>query len=249
MNAVNSGKESSLSDAQQQILTAARALIAAVDTSDPVKTALAIEQALAAKVTYVNDDSSSTDDTAYGALIYGQANCDGYADAFYLCGSLAGLTVRYQHGAALHPSANDSSDATHLWNLVQAKGAWTMVDVTWDDNDDWDYFDTIYFMIGQDRASIVYLWDPDFSMKLADKTDLKRCSVPEYECSTADDITAAVRDAVNSKASAFYLVDTANGRLITGKDSFQQALTSAGVSSYGYGLFIDLPFWRIYDLK
>ena len=104
-------------------------------------------------------------------------------------------------------------------------------------------------MIGQDRASIVYLWDPEYSVPLAEKTDLKRCSVPEYVCETADDITAAVRDAVNGRASAFYLVDAANGRLITGKDSFQQALNSAGISSYGYGLFIDLPFWRVYDLK
>ena len=71
-------------------------------------------------------DSRFPDDwTAYGAIIEGQANCQGYADAFYLLASLAGFNVRYQFG--------EGNDGGHVWNAIELNGQWYYIDTTWND--------------------------------------------------------------------------------------------------------------------
>lgn len=85
-------------------------------------------------------------DTAVGVLRYGHAECDGYSDAFYLIGKLAGLDVGFMRGEA-------ASGGGHLWNTIRFNNQWYMVDVTWDDMD-YDETDTIvsyrYFNVGTD---------------------------------------------------------------------------------------------------
>lgn len=60
---------------------------------------------------------------AIGALLDGEANCQGYTDGFYLLASLAGFTVDRQH--------TDS----HSFNTVELGGKWYIIDVTFDDYD------------------------------------------------------------------------------------------------------------------
>ena len=71
------------------------------------------------------DSRFPNDWTAYGAIIEGKANCQGYADAFYLLGSLAGFNVRYQFG--------EGNDSGHVWNAIELNGQWYYVDTTWND--------------------------------------------------------------------------------------------------------------------
>ncbi len=59
---------------------------------------------------------------AMGALSGGQANCQGFADAYYLIGSLAGLNVRHILGERNH--------RPHLWNQVKIGADWLHVDVS-----------------------------------------------------------------------------------------------------------------------
>lgn len=62
---------------------------------------------------------------AYGALIRGDAICEGYSRAFkYICNSL-------DIGCELINGTGDGTD--HMWNLVRIDGKWYHVDVTWDD--------------------------------------------------------------------------------------------------------------------
>ena len=63
------------------------------------------------------------------ALTHGRANCQGYADAFFLTASLAGFEVRYQNGW-------NRSGESHTWNRVFLDGAWLDVDLTWMDRSD-----------------------------------------------------------------------------------------------------------------
>ena len=70
-------------------------------------------------------------DTAEGVLLWGRAECDGYADAFYLICTLAGLEAGYQTGEAFDPQRGIS--AGHQWNRIKLNGQWLFVDVTWDD--------------------------------------------------------------------------------------------------------------------
>lgn len=64
--------------------------------------------------------------TCVGAVLDGAANCQGYTDAFYLLGTLAGLEVGKLSGDA---------DGPHTWNVICLDGIWYFVDVTFDDSD------------------------------------------------------------------------------------------------------------------
>lgn len=61
--------------------------------------------------------------SALGALLDGQANCQGYSDAFYFLGTLAGLKVNIQSGVA---------GGNHAWNVIRIEGKWYILDVTFD---------------------------------------------------------------------------------------------------------------------
>lgn len=63
--------------------------------------------------------------TAVGALLDHQANCQGYADAFYVLGSIAGFRVGRMN-------VETPSDL-HVTNTILLDGAWYVVDVTFDD--------------------------------------------------------------------------------------------------------------------
>ncbi len=83
------------------------------------------------KVTYQEEDEGSLNDTAIGALLNGYAECDGYADAFYLLCRLSGIQVNYQRGYA----GGTGEENRHIWNLISLNGKWYHADVTWDDKD------------------------------------------------------------------------------------------------------------------
>ena len=78
-------------------------------------------------------DGWMTEDTAIGALIYGAAECDGYADAFYLLCTLAGFPARMISGYG--DNGNGDGFVSHMWNLIWWENGWYHVDVAWDDLD------------------------------------------------------------------------------------------------------------------
>lgn len=62
---------------------------------------------------------------AYGALVDGDAVCNGYAEAMQLLLMCVGVNTQFVIGTA------DGID--HAWNLVELDGNWYHVDTTWDD--------------------------------------------------------------------------------------------------------------------
>jgi transglutaminase/protease-like cytokinesis protein 3 len=72
--------------------------------------------------------------TAYGALIQGDAVCDGYAEAFkYLLDKLDIENV------LIFGEGNEEGEfigeINHAWNLVMVDGQYRHFDVTWNDDD------------------------------------------------------------------------------------------------------------------
>ncbi len=63
--------------------------------------------------------------SAYGALVYHKAVCNGYAEAMKLLLDLSGVENKMVVGEA--------GGENHAWNLVHLDKAWYHVDVTWDD--------------------------------------------------------------------------------------------------------------------
>jgi predicted small secreted protein len=87
------------------------------------------------KIKYIHDyivlHSDFTKDgenvnSAYGVLVDGFGQCDGYAFAFGLLASKTGLSVVVVNGT-------NKEGETHAWNKVKSDGEWYNIDTTWDD--------------------------------------------------------------------------------------------------------------------
>ena len=212
--AARRGDEAGLTPREAETLSAARQLAAACRDSDPLQTARKVHDALCGIISYTVDDDTEEDDTATGALLNGQANCDGYADAFYLVGTLAGLEVRYQHGDSKEKGADEQyRDVTHLWNLVRIDGSWRLVDVTWDDRE--DGIEYTWFNIGADRARLMHEWNEEMSVPLQAETVLSGRPESEYPVQSLMAAGSAAKDAAARGLPSFTLVfpgDTALGQ-------------------------------------
>lgn len=77
----------------------------------------------------VYDTSASNAHSAYGCLVEGRAVCEGYAKAFNLLCSEAGIEAIAISGNATSQSGTEP----HMWSKVCLDGTWTNIDVTWDD--------------------------------------------------------------------------------------------------------------------
>lgn len=91
---------------------------------------MAIVQYLVANVTYPYaryQAGQDTDDdhSAFGALVKGEAVCEGYAEAFCWLADAVGLKTKFIYGIY--------GGEMHDWNLVQLNGQWYHVDVTSED--------------------------------------------------------------------------------------------------------------------
>ncbi|MDO5416198.1 MAG: transglutaminase domain-containing protein [Lachnospiraceae bacterium] len=89
-----------------------------------------IVQYLTATVTYPYDrylagTDTKEDHNAYGALVKGEAVCEGYAEAFCWLADACGLETKFIYGVY--------GGGMHDWNMVKLDGHWYHVDVTSDD--------------------------------------------------------------------------------------------------------------------
>lgn len=67
--------------------------------------------------------------TAYGALVEGNAVCEGYSKAFAILCNEVGIDCYLMTGDGV----TSSGSTPHMWNLVKCDGQWYHMDVTWDD--------------------------------------------------------------------------------------------------------------------
>ncbi len=207
INAIRRGDDSGLSAREREAWNAAAALAQACASPDPLTTARLIHDRLCEMIVYIDDESTDEDDTAIGALLNGQANCDGYADAFYLTGTLAGLNVRCQHGDSYSVGLSfDFMNAeTHMWNLLEIDGSWRLVDVTWDDDDE-NGIRYTWFNLGEDRAARMHIWNRETTVALLPQTDLSVRPDSEYLVGSKEDADAAIQNALEKKQDSFEII-------------------------------------------
>lgn len=201
--AVKAGATDELNPRLQETLAAARELAEQCKGSSKLKTAESIHDALCERITYTIDDDTVEDDTAIGALLNGQADCDGYSDAFYLTGSLAGLEVRCQHGDSNNQNFSVFNSSTHMWNLLKLDGSWRVVDVTWDDG-----FGSVvhtWFNIGTDRASRTHKWNADMTVSVKEKTDMGTRPDSEHSVKSKSELQQALKSSIDREAPVIVL--------------------------------------------
>ena len=207
IGALARGEEESLTGRVLETYRAAEHIAAECRADTPLQTAKNLHDRLCDLVVYTDDETTDEDDNAIGAILNGQANCDGYADAFYLLGTLSGLEVRYQHGDSYSVGLQSISfeSVTHMWNLLRLDGTWRLVDVTWDDAEERGPVYT-WFNLGEDRATRMHIWNKETTVPLAPETDRGFRPDNEYEIFSLEDAQAAVRAALEAKRSDFELI-------------------------------------------
>ncbi len=206
VRAERSGDFSGLSAREQELRQAAAEIAAAARQPDPLQTAKYIHDWICANTVYTVDELTDEDDTAVGAVLNGRANCDGYTDAFYLIGTLAGLNVRYQHGDSLDKNDWDrsASPVSHIWNLLEIGGVWHMVDVTWDDEENgWTY---VWFNAGRDIADRMHVWNEDMTVSIAADTVRMPDAGADFYVNSEQDLRDAVDRAAQRGLSNFYIL-------------------------------------------
>lgn len=166
--------ESQLTEPERQALQIAQELVsqASAGASSELEREQALFDLFRAHVSY-NDGSTDIPDpmspprhlTAVGALVDGSANCQGYADGFYVLASLAGLRVERMHV--------DIPEGGHTVNVVCLDGAWYVVDTTYNDLNDPSGTQISYSLmnVGRDRC-VRYSWHKNVERyPIAEQTD------------------------------------------------------------------------------
>jgi transglutaminase/protease-like cytokinesis protein 3 len=91
---------------------------------------------------------------AYGALVEGQAVCNGYAESMALLLSCAGVNNQVVTGWG----DND----LHAWNLVEIDGDWYHLDATWDDPvGDEEVLSHAYFNVTDEIMEQRHVWQEE----------------------------------------------------------------------------------------
>lgn len=239
------GRADMLSGEEKSTLSAALGIASGAEGTD-LEREKAVHDVLCRKITYSSDDDPfNRDDCAVGALLYGLANCDGYADAFYLCGRLAGLDVRYQVGRAAEKENENNGihveeDESHMWNLIRINGAWVSVDVTWDDRDRGEGNEAyLYYNLGADQTTVSYILNLSAQREPLAKTTGNESRNPELRrtrAGTWEEVYDAVRAASASRAERIFITYPADLKLDAEYQKLGDILYSLGVHSYDWSL-------------
>lgn len=134
---------------QQELKAAVEKIKSKITATDPYEIELQIHDILCKQITYTDDPSPSLlAYTAYGALVQGNALCEGYSRAFQLLLYEFGINSTLVTGYA---------GQEHMWNLVEIDGKWYHVDVTWNDQNDTQHS---YFNLTDGQISQEHIMNP-----------------------------------------------------------------------------------------
>lgn len=100
------------------------------DTGDEWRTELEIHDYVIDKCKYHDPEGDLIYSSSYGAIVNGQAACEGYSKAAKLLLDRAGIENSLISGIS---DNGDGSSGAHMWNVVNIGGDFYHLDCTWDD--------------------------------------------------------------------------------------------------------------------
>lgn len=137
--------------AEQEAIRLASSLF--FEDADDVVIALLAHDGLVRCCSYSQEGNHEENHSVYGALCNHAAVCEGYAEAYQLLMSIAGLDCRYVEGEAGEP---------HAWNLLYIDGSYYHVDTTWDDpvsDDGVSRLKHDYFLLSDAEIAQTHTWE------------------------------------------------------------------------------------------
>ncbi len=173
--AFSTGDISILTVDEMQLYNEAVKIVEKVNCNNPseLQKELLIHDEITRRASYIDvefGDEILRSCNAFGALLDGQANCQGYADAFYMLGTMCGFNVGKIQGT--------TNGVSHVWNTIELDGKYYGVDVTWDDasfkmNDGREYNNYIYFNAPLEIMQVRHKWDSAYAPALQSTIDNK----------------------------------------------------------------------------
>ena len=210
-----------------------------------LETELAVYQYICRHVTYAHDavaKGTGTPEylrasTCLGALVDGAAQCQGYAEAFWLLGTLSGLDVETQYGWA-----GGGVAGKHAWNTIRLGHHTYMVDVCWGDTSgdsfEPDTPDYRTFNAGLDRLPAERRWHPEAEVTpISTVTDHHHSA---FAGITADAVTVASLDEAvqyamaqhhRKESYAHVFIPGQSISVSKAQDAMLAAIRSAGIST------------------
>jgi len=134
--------------------------------------------------------------TAVGAILQGQATCEGYAQAMTLLYRMGGIPCGVVSGSAV-----DSQGRTelHSWNIARIAGGFTLIDATWNDQDHLGVNTHWYYGLSTSQMGVDHFPDADQALPVC--TDLANWhSVRGYVIRTQAEADTAIRRLIAGEA-------------------------------------------------
>ena len=135
----------------------------ALAPGDAFQAELALHDRLARDCRYTDNITDSVHNTAYGALVSGQAACEGYSKAMLMLLEMRGIDAYIVTGNAVNSLGVGGG---HAWNKVKIDGSWYHLDATWNspvvDQREDRYVSRAYFNLSDKEISASHeLTDPE----------------------------------------------------------------------------------------
>lgn len=146
--------------------------------------------------------------SAYGALVNGEAGCEGYSKATKLLLDMAGIKSSVVSGTSTDA---DNKTSSHMWNVVNVNGDFYHLDCTWDDpvSDNgkeiltYSYFNLSDEMIADTHSDFSYEFGCD---AMAENYFVKKKSYfKSYGRSDETRVAEIIADTVNGGSREVYL--------------------------------------------
>ena len=242
----STGKTSVLNSREKQTLEKAENLMPRF-TGSSLEKEKAIHDYICEHTSYLKQKASGIQekDTAIGVLLNGQADCDGFSDAFYLLGTMAGLEVRHLNGYA----TNSEGTGSHMWNLLHLNGQWVMLDVTWDNKSD-NRISYLYYNIGAERMKLDHSWNDeamDISVAGKDNLSLQNIGASIVSASGWDSIGSTINNTVISRPERIQLRVPANINIRSNTSRLSSLIYGSGIKSFAWDLRPDAV--ELFDLE
>lgn len=187
---------------------------------------LYLHDVLADRITYT---FAANAHNAYGALVEGEAVCEGYAEAFQV--------LLHRAGIRSYIATGWSRGEGHAWNLVEIDGTYYYVDLTWNDQGEelyHAYFNITEDVLTQDHVIGGSIGLPDCTAEDANYFAVMGGAITAFD---GAEIGALLKD--NGLTVHVYASGpmTANGLINAYVNNIRQVASAAGVNGgfmYGY---------------